>query len=518
MSNVLVLDIGSSSTRAMLFDERANLIPGVTARRPVEFSIGADGASEDDAEQAFERVVAVLDELQASTPPPHLVTAIGISAYACSLLCLDEHGRPLTPVYTYADTRSAAQARELRQQVDEMTVLQRTGCRIRANYLPSRIAWISRSMPDVFQRTRWFVSLSDYIVFRLFGRLRAGVSIWSWSGLLNRRWLDWDAGWLQTLGISSAQLPPLAQTGEWIAGLRPEYAARWPALKDAGCLPAVGDGAAANVGSGCVDDRHVAVTIGSTAAMRIVSRASDAHAPAGPLPLPPIPPALWCYRVDHARELIGGATTEGGNVFAWLRHTLHLPAPQVLEDAMCRMQPDAHHLTMLPLFAGERSPGYSDDSQATWHGLTLNTSPTEIARACLESIAYRLGIIYDNLRELAHPGATLIASGGALLASPTWCQIIADVTGVPLHVCEESEATSRGVALLVLEQLGVVSSAAALPAQLGRIYTPVAQRHAIYRAAMARQQQLYATLQGKPLQEKTDFGADAQRNAKKSGF
>jgi gluconokinase len=200
--------------------------------------------------------------------------------------------------------------------------------------------------------------------------------------------------------------------------------------------------------------------------------------------------------VDHERALIGGATTEGGNVFGWLRHVLKLPEPHVLEDSMRGMQPDAHGLTVLPLFAGERGPGYSEDSRATLHGLTLDTEPQTIARACLEAIAYRLGLIYEDLRTLAQPDATLIASGGALLASPTWCQIIADVTGTPLQVCEEPEATSRGVAMLVLERALHLSGLADLTGvtRLGVTYEPDPYRHDIYLAAMARQQALYAKL------------------------
>jgi gluconokinase len=408
---------------------------------------------------------------------------MGISAYSCSLLCLDADGNPLTPVWTYADTRSATDARELRSHHDEMAVLQRTGCRIRANYLPSRIAWIRRTMPDLFSRARWFVSLSDFICLRLFGEMRAGVSVSSWSGLLNRDTNEWDADWLAQLRIEQTQLPPLAH-GEWLAGLRAEWRERWGCLRDVRCLPAVGDGAAANIGSGCYDDQRIAITIGSTAALRIVR--------AGRTPV--LPAALWCYRVDDPRELVGGATTEGGNVFAWLRDTMRLPDDDALEQAVSAVAPDAHGLTVLPLFAGERSPAYSEHSRATIHGLTFDTSPAHIARACLEAIAYRLAQVHEPLRALAHHDAYLVASGGALLASPTWRQIIADATGSALRICLEPEATSRGVALLVLERLGVIDSVAGLPAQMGQPIYPDRARHAVYRAAAERQQALYARL------------------------
>lgn len=500
---ILVLDLGSSSTRATLYDEHGRAVPTASARVPVEFSAGADGRSEDDLEGAFARVVAVLDALHAIVVhrPSFVVHDLGISSYASSLVCLDESGAPLTPIYTYADTRCAEDARRLRRDHDEAETLQRTGCRIRANYLPAKIAWLKRTQPEVMGRVRWLASLSDAVGYRLFGRMRTGVSIASWSGLLNRRTADWDAQWLQALGVSGSCLPPIAGDGEVMEGLLPEWAARWPAFAHLRSHPPVGDGAVANVGSGCVDESRIAVTIGSTAAMRVV-RTSTLHFR--------LPSALWAYRVDHAHELIGGATTEGGNVFAWARATLNLPGDdEALEAAVAAMPPDAHGLTVLPTFAGERSPGYAEDIRATLHGLSFDTTPVEIVRALMEGVAYRLAHICDALREsgAARRDAILIGSGGALQRSPTWRQIIADVTGVPLQLTTEPEATSRGVAVLALKGLPVgpvdpvdrvgrladSSLSPTTPTGL-HVHHPDPERHAIYRAAMARQEELYAQL------------------------
>jgi gluconokinase len=496
---VLVLDLGSSSTRAMLYDVQANAVPGALARVPFEFATGEDGRSEDNAREAFQRAVAALDALHAHlTNYQSPITSLGISSYASSLVCLDDKHNPITPVFTYADTRCAGDARQLRRQHDEMAALQRTGCRIRANYLPAKIAWIKRTMPDVFAQTCWFAAISDYVVLRLFGQMSAGISVASWSGLLNRETGDWDAKWLDALAISREQLPQIAPSplplpqGERAQALLPEWAARWPKFAQVQLHPPVGDGAAANIGSGCVDDSCIAVTIGSTAAMRVVGTLSPTGRGQGEgAKLRVIPPALWAYRVDHAHDLIGGATTEGGNVIAWALKTLRLP--EDADQAINALTPDAHGMTVLPTFAGERSPGYAEDIRATLHGLSLDSSPAEIVRALMEGIAYRLATICDALREsgVARSDATLAGSGGALLASPMWCQMIADTTGVPLRVADVPEATSRGVAELVV---GNWLTGNQQPTTNTQTFEPDATRHSIYRAAMARQQELYATL------------------------
>jgi gluconokinase len=541
---ILVLDLGSSSTRAMLFDEQANLIEGSVARRPSQFN--AD--NEDNPEAALQRAIEVVEELHAitnnqsannqSTTNPNPITHIGLSCYATSLLALDENRNPLTPIYTYADARPADDARALRQQHDELATLHRTGCRIRANYWPAKLAWLKRTQPDVFARARWFCSLPEFVCWRLFGTWVAGISIASWTGLLNREQGDWDGAWLQALQIKREQLSPVARTpltpspspvrtGEGrshsplpripIRGRGAGGEGRWPMLNNAVLHPAVGDGAAANIGSGCIDISKIAVTIGTTAAMRVVRPISNLQSPISS-------PALWNYRVDQAHELTGGATTEGGSVFAWAQRALNLsPHPQPLsqrergvsplllgegpgvrssdiEHALNRQQPDAHGLTVLPMFAGERSPGYAEDVRATLHGLSLDTSPIEITRALIESVAYRLAMIHDSLRELAAPNAVLVGSGGALVASPTWCQIIADVTNTPLLISDEAEATAKGVAMLASLKVGRLEGWDGQTFQpsnlqtLKQTFKPVLTHHKIYRAAMARQQELYDKL------------------------
>ena len=179
---------------------------------------------------------------------------------------------------------------------------------------------------------------------------------------------------------------------------------------------------------------------------------------------------------------------------AWARQALRLPDADVLEAAINEIQPDAHGMTVLPTFAGERSPGYAEDIRATLHGLSLDTSPIDIVRALMEGIAMRLATICDALRDggIAQAGALLAASGGALQASPAWCQMIADAAGVPLEVSDKPEATSRGAALLAtgywLKEMQPIANSQSL------IYHPNPQHHSIYRAAMARQQELYAKL------------------------
>jgi gluconokinase len=208
-----------------------------------------------------------------------------------------------------------------------------------------------------------------------------------------------------------------------------------------------------------------------------------------------IPPGLWCYRADRKRFLMGGALSNGGLLFDWMSRTLRLDDDaEVIEQQLSEMEPDAHGLALLPFLAGERSIGWNANARAAIVGLSLHTRPLDILRASLESVAYRFAKIAALLKQ-AVPGAReIVASGGALLRSPTWTQIMADVLGQPVIACKVAEASSRGAALLALEALGIIGSIEEIPASMGKRFRPHPQRHRLYQEAMKKQDELYDLL------------------------
>jgi gluconokinase len=210
--------------------------------------------------------------------------------------------------------------------------------------------------------------------------------------------------------------------------------------------------------------------------------------------LPRIPAGLWCYRVDREHSLPGGAMTEGGNVFAWMCDTLQLPPLEDLEPSLASAAPDMHGLTMLPFLAGERSPGWAGHARAAIDGLSLATTPLSILQAGMESVAYRVGMVFDLLQPLLPEDFEVVVSGGALLSSPAWRQIVADVLNRPVTVSEVREASARGAALLTLRALGVLDDVGQAPPFVGASVEPDAGRHARYAEAMERQQLLYEKL------------------------
>ncbi|MFN8459134.1 MAG: gluconokinase [Anaerolineae bacterium] len=478
---ILTLDIGTSSTRAMLFNGEAQPVAGMLAQIPNELQTTPDGGAVFEAAHLLAGVVTTIDRILALAEPlAKNITGVAMDTFVSNIMGLDAAGRPATPLYTYADTRNTPDAEAWRDELGGLAAAHdRTGCLIHSSYLPARLRWLARTQPHLLPQVKHWVSIGEYLGQEFLGQRRVSYSVAAWSGLLNRRELAWDQTWLAQLPIKVEQLSPLADVSDSLSGLRAEWAQRWPTLKDVPWFPAIGDGASANIGSGCDAPQRVALTIGTTGAMRVVLETD-----------PPSPPeGLWIYRVDRRRSLVGGATTEGGNVFAWLRQTLQLP--NNIEEALSALEPTAHGLTMLPFVAGERAPGWRGEARASLVGFTLNTRPIEIVRAGLEGVAYRFGLIHHRLAPYLPADHQIIASGAGLLSSPTWLQIMADVLGRPVIASAEKEATSRGAAVLALQALGL---AQALPAASAQTYYPHPAHHLLYQKALAQQVDLYQKL------------------------
>jgi gluconokinase len=481
---VLTLDIGTSSTRAMVFDRLARSVDGLHGRREYEVRTTPDGGAELDADAVLAGLVTAIDAaLAAAGPLAGEIAAVAACTLVPNILAVDEAGRAVTPCYTWADTRGADHVERLREEIDYPAYHARTGCMLHISYTPARLRWLAEARPELFAQPLRWLTLGEYVYLHLTGRSGCSYSAASWSGLLDQTTMTWDAATLALLPIMADQLAPLIDIDAGEAGLAPAYAERWPALAGARWLPAVGDGATSNIGSGCSTRRRVAVMVGTSGALRVVA---DGQAPSAP-------DGLWLYRANRDRFVLGGALSNGGNLLDWLTENLTLPDYDGLQSTLAARPPDGHGLTMLPFLAGERSPGWASHATGAIVGLRLHTTPLDILQAGLEAVAFRFAAIYGLVRA-ALPGADeIIASGGALLNSPAWMQTIADVLGLPVTASGEAEASSRGAALLALEVLGGPAWFDR-PTALGRRFDPDPTRHHAYNDARARQAALYDTL------------------------
>ena len=474
---ICAIDIGTSGVRAALFDERGYEVPGAQARSRRAFATVSDFA-EFDPDQLVDEVVKTIDELFTSHSGAQ-IEFIAISAFWHSLIGIDALGRPTTEVLTWADTRAAQFAKALRSNFNELEIHSRTGCRFHPSYWPAKIEWFKSDHNKEFRDTCCWVGIAEYLCQFLFDERATSISMASATGLFNQRDGGWDRELVEALGISLDTLPEVRT--QLNARLTDGFAARWPALAEARLVTIVGDGAANNVGAGCSTKDRIALMVGTSGAMRVVFAGE---------PPDELSPALWSYRVCEKRVVVGGALSDGGGLLQWLTESLNFNAHQ---DEIAELEPDAHGLTVLPFWSGERSTGWSIDARGGIFGLRQGTRPVEIVRATLESIAYRFALIARALDATA-PDATIFASGNALRSSPVWLQIISDVLGRPLMFGGTAESSIRGAALLALEAVGKIATIEEDSISIDQVYEPDMSRHARYQQGLARQEELYERL------------------------
>lgn len=508
---VLSLDIGSSSVRGGLFDTVGNALPRTFYKVSHSFVSTPDGGSEMDADECFERVVAVIDEVMAKAERMQAeVIAVALCSFWHSLMGVDDRGKPTTPVLGWADTRSGRHSSLLKKRFDERSVHDRTGAHFHSSFWPAKLLWLKTDFPNIFNRTAMWISFADLLLSRLidpeampvvqFGEWLEGgghmtgfreaytadplpiltsISMASATGLFDNRNREWDAPSIGPLGLSSGNLPQIVPRKDHTFKLRRKYQRRWPKLKSAEIFPAIGDGAADHVGSCGLGKTNASLMVGTSAAMRV---AYTGETPAA------IPDGLWCYRVDSTRVIVGGALSDGGNLVDLLRSTLNVP--KNAEAQMRQRGAAAHGLTMMPFVHGERSTGYREDARGEILGLTASHDSVDILQAAMESTAYRLAAVNDRLKavdSIKH----IVASGGALNRSTVWPQIIADVLGRDLLVNDTSESAMRGAVLLALESLGKIESIDSFspPAASTLAFHP--ECHAAYKRARKRHEEFY---------------------------
>ena len=423
MATVLALDVGSSSVRAQGFDERAEPVDRLRQER-------YDGRDPDEIVRLVRRVLA------GGEPD-------GTSCFGHSLLALDRHGRPLTELLGWRDTRSAPAAEALRRRLDGDAVHRRTGQVIHPAFWPAKLAWLAETEAETFRRAARFVSFADY----LRGEPVTSLSLASGTGLLDLRTNDWDAELLDVLGLDPGRLPELADLPVWI------------------------DGTCSNLGAGCTTRSRAALMVGTSGALRVLYETEQ------PAPRP----GLFLYRLEGKRVVEGGALSDGGNLYEWLGKTLAASA-----NGLGERGPAEHGLTFLPFLGGERSLGWDPDATGAVAGLTFETTAADIRQAALEGVGFRFAAIAERLPEIEE----IVATGGALLHDRAWLQIMADALGRPVTASRVDEASLRGAAVAALERSGYEAA----EAPLGEVFEPRPERAEAYRSARRRQQHLYEEL------------------------
>ncbi|HZC26531.1 MAG TPA: FGGY family carbohydrate kinase, partial [Actinopolymorphaceae bacterium] len=430
----LALDLGSSSVRALVYDENADLVQDCPpARRPLPVHQDESGRGELDPYACRDSLVACLDGLAEAGSLDGVELVVAASQWH-SVLALGGDGEPVSPVLTWLDTR--AQSVRARQPADPEAFHARTGAWVHPLYWTTKVPWLREHLGTSPSR---FVGLPDYLRGVFLGDDATSVSVASGTGLLDLAAMVWDEEALDLAGLAGAGSGPDAGVpaiDDAPRRLTKPWRDRWPALADADWHAVLGDGAASNLGSGCADASAVGVTVGTSAALRIV------HGP----DVPPPPPNVWRYRVDPDRLVSGIAFSGGGVLHSWAVRLLDLKP-----DAEPTLAPGTSGLVSIPLHAGSRPPGTTPPGSGVVAGLSLDTTAEEFLAATLEGVALEAGRALAVLEEsFGGRHLDVVLGGGAVHASPWWCRTFAATLDRQVRLAGDPEVGARGAVALAL--------------------------------------------------------------------
>jgi gluconokinase len=481
MEYILGIDIGTGSTKAVAISLKGETL----AVHQVYYEIHSPkgGYSEQNPEEiwlAFKTCLVAVSDLLACAP-----LSVGLSSAMHSLILVDNNIQPISQVITWADSRSADTASRIKASSAGRGLYTRTGTPIHAMSPLCKINWIKENEPLLFARTNHFLSIKEYIWYQLFGELKIDHSIASCTGLFNILDVKWDKPALDLAGVEAHQLSApvptnYSKTGIYISEERLSVYAHTEFVIGAS------DGCLANLGSFATAPGIAALTIGTSAAIRIASRQ----------PIINFESMTFNYKLDDDLFICGGPINNGGSAVRWLlKNVFHIEeltdlAYDHLFDSIAKVDAGSRGLVFLPYLAGERAPLWNTESCGTFFGLKPQHDQSHLSRAVLEGICFSL---YDVLQVVENnsEAITQLNVSGGFIQSEVWMQILADVTGKKLVIIQEEDASAMGAAYLAAKTSGLSIS---YQQDTLRSILPNMDVHKVYKEIFPIFKELYTSL------------------------
>ncbi|WP_257449628.1 xylulokinase [Archangium lipolyticum] len=421
----LGIDVGTSSVKAVLVDDRERIVASASAA--LEVSRPHAGWSEQDPDAWVRGCERVLDELASSHGAElSAVEGIGLSGQMHGATLLGADDRPLRPAILWNDGRSEAECHELERRCPQSRQI--SGNIAMPGFTAPKLLWVARHEPDIFAKTRKVLLPKDHL--RLF---LVGDHVSDMSDAAGTLWLDvarrtWSEELLAATGLSLAHMPRLVEGSESSGRLRPELARRWGMTRAPVVAGGGGDNAASAIGIGAVRPGEAFVSLG-TSGVLFVSNARFSPNTSGAV-------HAFCHAVPGTWHQMGVILSAAASL-EWLSSLLGEPAPSLVAALGERVLAPSP-VKFLPYLSGERTPHNDASARGAFVGLAHGDGRTALTQAVLEGVAYAFA---DCLRVLSEAGTQVarasVVGGGS--RSPLWLKILASVLDRPLDVHAEGD-------------------------------------------------------------------------------
>jgi len=502
------VDIGTTSTKAVLFQENGTITAQADEGYPLLKS--SPDAAEQDPEQILQAVINTISRVvQESGISAEQILFVSFSSAMHSVIAVDSKGSPLTRCITWADNRSAACARVLKDELNGHELYMRTGTPIHPMSPITKLMWLRKDQPELFRRADKFISIKEYVFARLFGEYVVDYSIASATGMLNLEQLNWDVQALEIAGITADRLSRPVPTTYVMQGLLPGMAEKLALLPDTRFVVGASDGVLSNLGVGAIKPGVVAATIGTSGAIRtVVDR-----------PMTDPKGRIFCYALTESLWVIGGPVNNGGMLFRWVRDEfaasevetakrLGIDPYDVLTRIAEQVSPGSDGLLFHPYLTGERAPLWNPDARGSFFGLTLNHRKEHMIRAVLEGVIFNMYTVLLAMEEQIGRPRQILATGG-FARSSLWRQMMADIFDQEVVVPESFESSCLGAVVLGLYATGRTDSLDIVFDMIGSTHqhTPIPEHASIYKQLLPIYISVYRSLESQ-----YQAIADFQRN------
>jgi len=474
------IDLGSTNIKAAIYNENMEFIDRQSL--PVEY-IRENGFVEFDAlKYAQELVLLLADMIRLNGIKT--VRQMAFTGQAESLVVLGKDGRPLMHAISWMDERSTAECEVLAAQFSPEQCEEVTGqLAVLPTWPATKILWLKRNRPEIYKNAATYMLLKDYIVYYLTGVKRADMSIATFSFYFDIYSKVYWQEMLDAIGITEAQLPELCEPCTVAGALRPEIADRL-GLEET-CQINVGtlDHFAGMIGTGNIAPGGITLSTGTVMALAAMCD--------GLVPKNSGIAMHYGFRPDT--HVMLPVAESGGVSLEWFRRSCMDGGDYDQMNAVLAERAETQ-LLFLPYLVGTNAPEFDADATGVFWGLRQEHDAFDMARAVMEGVSFVLRKNCDHINQKGLQLSGIIATGGGA-KSPVWCQLQADITGLPVRIPAEKEAACLGAAMIAAINDGAFASLetcvekcvrfenAYLPAKSEMLEKKYRQFCALYRAA-----------------------------------
>ncbi|RFZ84550.1 gluconokinase [Mucilaginibacter terrenus] len=475
------IDLGTGSTKAVATDELGNTIYTTQQHYP---TITSDIAfNEQDVSLIWQAFKTCLNDVIAHFEQSP--TAVSFSSAMHSIMPLDANGNPLTNAMIWSDARSGEIAQSLRESVNGENLYRTTGTAIYAMSPLCKIMWLRENRPELFAATYKFISIKEYIWYKLFGVYEVDHSIASATGMFDILQRTWYPKALELAAINATQLSVAVST----TYIRRITNGSFPGIaEETAFVIGASDGCCANLGGNAIRPGVGALTIGTSGAVRVGSNKPAYNYKA----------MTFNYLLNEQTFICGGAVNNGGAAIDWLlKDFLGLePVSGVAYNQLFKtiklIRAGSEGLVFLPYLYAERAPVWDAKSSGAFLNIRPKHTQAHFLRAALEGVCFALNDVLNAVEESSSKVNEIVASGG-FISSPVWVQILADITGKKLVLQEGGDSSALGAIYLAMEALGIdIAPILAKADAEAKTINPNQDAHQTYTRVFAVYRQLYA--------------------------